>query len=195
MKKLQHNKGSTDLLLGLSRDIVYDKRVTHRLDHVLMEATMIAQKNKEAIIEEGLNTLIDIEIAKRRASEETFVIYHVPFEKEDSREISSFDIPTIDTSNINFRSVVLQCIESIEKVNANAEIILCTNSEFASHFAEKSISIMIPKVRRNQPMYYRALTYNTLIQKELVTGKVCFLDSDTILMNSISKIWKNLLLE
>ena len=192
MKGLQDTRNTSDLLLGLSRGIVYDKRVTHRLDHVLMEATMIAQENKEANIKEGLNTLVDIKMAKRREGKETFVIYHVPFEDNDNRKITSFDIPTIDTSNIDFRSVVLQCIESIQKANADAEIILCTTADFASCFSGKNISILIPKVRSNQPMYYRALTYNTLIQKDLVAGKVCFLDSDTILINNISKIWEKL---
>ena len=111
----------------------------------------------------------------------SFVIYHVPFDKNKNQNIGSFDVPNIDHSRIKHLELVQWTIKAIQEACPNAEIILCTDKEFGQKMNNSKIKTIYPKVDREKPMYFRARTYNTLVQRECSRAN-SFLDSDAIVL-------------
>ncbi|MDB4682085.1 hypothetical protein OAE68_00220 [Synechococcus sp. AH-551-A10] len=176
-------------LLGITKGVVYDKRVTKRLYHAIMEAKLIARYQKDELIYNGKSATLDID-GKINAGVNSghYVIYHIPFKKDDDNDIKSFDIPTINTDHFDYQVIVNSCIDSIRQVSPNAQIILCTTDAFAEKIRDKSINIIKPRVDSEHPMYYRAKTYNTIIQSKKIKGNIFFLDSDAFLLKDINEL-------
>ena len=67
-------------------------------------------------------------------------------------------------------------------------MIVCTVEAFGSAIADLHPTILIPEVERNRPMYYRARTYNTIVQNQWLSGTTVFLDSDAIVLKDMKSL-------
>ena len=83
-------------------------------------------------------------------------------------------------------------IQAIHETVPSAEVVVCTDYQFGSKLSDLKPTILIPSVERHRPMYYRARTYNTIIQKKWCRGVTVFLDSDAIVLKDPSHLSKQL---
>ena len=171
-------------MLSVGQKLKYQREITNGLHRILTRATMIAQENKEKLIQLGKKLTLEINGEPDGNHPISFVIYHVPFESSADKAIGSFDVPTIDHAKIKHLDLVRWTIQEIRSVAPEAEVIVCTDEVFAEQIKDLNTTILIPKVEKNRPMYYRAKTYNTIIQKKLVKGVTIFLDSDAIVLKN-----------
>ena len=171
-------------MLSVGQKLKYQRRITNGLHRILTRATMIAQENKEILIQLGKKLTLEINGEPDGNHPISFVIYHVPFESSADKAIGSFDVPTIDHAKIKHLDLVRWTIQEIRSVVPEAEVIVCTDEVFAEQIKDLNPTILIPKVEKNRPMYYRAKTYNTIIQRKMIKGVTIFLDSDAIVLKN-----------
>ena len=180
--------------LGLSGKNVYQRKITDGLWVVLTRARLIATHEKSQLENRGQSLKVELKaLFKSReysADCTTFVIYHVPFDKNKNVNIRSFDVPTIDHSRIDHTKLVSESIRRIHNVYKNARVILCTSPEFGLKLKDSGAEIIIPKVDKERPMYYRALTYNTLIQEDILSEKTVFIDSDALILRPLDEVFE-----
>ena len=192
MSDYTKQKFNTDKLLYAPftsiRGNAYERTITEGLWNILSRARLIASKNKKTLIERGHQLKLNIDGKPKGSQPINFVIYHVPFDKNKSNSIKSFDVPTIDHSKINHLELVRWTIQAIKKTCPNAEIIVCTDEYFGHKIKDLDPTILIPEVERIRPMYYRARTYNSIIQNKWLSGTTVFLDSDAIVLKDPSKL-------
>ena len=179
-------------LLSIKGNNQYHRSITDGLLKILGRATLIAEINKQKLIQKGCHITLPIEGKLRGNTGVTFVIYHVPFTKSGDKSIGSFDVPKIDHSKIKHLEIVRWTIKSIQEAVPNAEIVICTDEQFGSQLKDLNPTIIIPDVDPNRPMYYRARTYNTLIQNKCTQGVTVFLDSDAIVLKDPSYLVQQL---
>lgn len=171
-------------MLSVGQKLKYQRRITNGLHRILTRATMIAKENKEILIQLGKKLTLEINGEPDGNHPISFVIYHVPFESSADKAIGSFDVPTIDHAKIKHLDLVRWTIQEIRSVVPEAEVIVCTDEVFAEQIKDLNPTILIPKVEKNRPMYYRAKTYNTIIQRKMIKGVTIFLDSDAIVLKN-----------
>ena len=171
-------------MLSVGQKLKYQRKITNGLHRILTRATMIAQENKEILIQLGKKLTLEINGEPDGNHPISFVIYHVPFESSADKAIGSFDVPTIDHAKIKHLDLVRWTIQEIRNVVPEAEVIVCTDEVFAEQIKDLNPTILIPKVDKNRPMYYRAKTYNTIIQRKMIKGVTIFLDSDAIVLKN-----------
>ena len=171
-------------MLSVGQKLKYQREITNGLHRILTRATMIAQENKEKLIQLGKKLTLEINGEPDGNHPISFVIYHVPFESSADKAIGSFDVPTIDHAKIKHLDLVRWTIQEIRNVVPEAEVIVCTDEVFAEQIKDLNPTILIPKVDKNRPMYYRAKTYNTIIQRKMIKGVTIFLDSDAIVLKN-----------
>lgn len=175
-------------MLSLSGGLSYQRQITDGLWTILTRARQLASEHKQALIENGRKSTLTIQGRLRGDAPITFVIYHVPFEAKADQAIGSFDVPAIDHSKINHAGLVRQTIKAILSTHPQAEVVLCTDEAFGSQMQDLGISVVYPEVERRRPMYYRAKTYNTLVQGGKLQGTVVFLDSDAIVLKPMDEL-------
>ena len=175
-------------MLSLSGGLAYQRQITDGLWTILTRARQLASEHKQELIENGRNSTLTIRGKLRGDAPITFVIYHVPFEAKADQAIGSFDVPVIDHSKINHVALVRQTIKAILRTHPQAEIVLCTDETFGAKIQDLGISLVYPQVDRRRPMYYRAKTYNTLVQSGKLHGNVVFLDSDAIVLKPMGDL-------
>ena len=95
------------------------------------------------------------------------------------------------SSKIQHLDLVKWTIEAIRDKSPDAEIVLCTDKNFAK-INDENVTLIYPDVERNRPMYYRAKTYNTIVQKKWIKNVVVFLDSDAIVFKDLESLPKKL---
>ena len=181
----QHKIDTTKYLYAPMSSItgnMYQRNIAEGLWTILSRASFIAKKNRDQFIEKGYNLKLDIMGKPKGSQPITFVIYHVPFDSGHNTTIGSFDVPKIDHSRIKHLELVRWTIEAINRTCPDAEVIVCTDQEIGSAIKDMNPTILIPSVERNRPMYYRARTYNTIIQNKWLKGTTVFLDSDAIVL-------------
>ena len=181
-------KGLYTPMLSINGNNLYQKTITDGLSTILSRAQEIGAKNKDQLIQSGYALTLPIQGKPIGYSPVTFVIYHVPFEANQDKSIGSFDVPTIDHSKIKHLELVRWTIQAIQDIVPQAEIIVCTDEEFGEQLKDLKPTILIPSVERNRPMYYRARTYNTIIQNRWTNGVTVFLDSDAIVLKDPSAL-------
>ena len=170
----------------------YYRPVTDGLQAILSRARLVARENQQQLIQQGYQLILDIQGKPKGKQNLNFVIYHVPFEKNQDKSISSFDVPRIDHNKIEHLELVRWTIQAIKETCPDAEIIVCTDQNFGESIADLNPTILIPEVERNRPMYYRARTYNTIIQNKWLSGTTVFLDSDAIVLKDPRNLPKEL---
>ncbi len=170
----------------------YQRGIAEGLWNILYRATLIAKKYKDKLISIGMKATLHIEGQPKGNHPITYVIYHVPFEESENKAIGSFDVPSIDHSKIKHLELIKWTIQAIQEQSPNAEVVLCTDKNFGSQLNNQDISLIYPNVERNRPMYYRAKTYNTIIQKKWIKNVVVFLDSDAIVLKDLADLPKKL---
>lgn len=175
-------------MLSLSGGLAYQRQITDGLWTILTRARQLASEHKQELIENGRNSTLTIRGKLRGDAPITFVIYHVPFEAKADQAIGSFDVPVIDHSKINHVALVRQTIKAILRTHPQAEVVLCTDETFGAQMQDLGISLVYPEVERRRPMYYRAKTYNTLVQSGKLQGTVVFLDSDAIVLKPMDEL-------
>ncbi len=180
------------LILSIGGNNIYQRTITDGLWTILSTAREIAARNKDQLIQNGYKLTLPLKGKPIGQSPITFVIYHVPFEKSQDKSIGSFDVPTIDHSKIKHLELVRWTIKAIQETVPHAEIVVCTDEEFGEKLKELKPTILVPAVERNRPMYYRARTYNTIIQNRWTNGVTIFLDSDAIVLKDPSPLPKQL---
>ena len=185
-------KGLHTPMLSIRENNIYQRPITDGLWAILSRARQIAATNKEQLIKNGYKLTLPIKGKPIGKSLVTFVIYHVPFESSQDKSIGSFDVPTIDHSKIKHLELVRWTIKAIQKTAPQAEIVVCTDEEFGAKLKDLKPTILVPEVERNRPMYYRARTYNTIIQNRSTNGVTIFLDSDAIVLKDPSPLPKKL---
>lgn len=185
-------KGLYTPILSIGGNNIYQRPITDGLWTILSTARKIAATNKDQLIQNGYKLTLPIKGKPIGQSPITFVIYHVPFEKSQDKSIGSFDVPTIDHSKIKHLELVRWTIKAIQETVPQAEIVVCTDEEFGEKLKDLKPTILIPEVERNRPMYYRAKTYNTIIQNRWTNGITIFLDSDAIVLKDPSPLPKHL---
>ena len=181
----QHKIDTTKFLYAPMSSItgnIYQRNIADGLWTILSRASLFARKNKNQFVEEGYNLTLDIKGRPRGTQPITFVIYHVPFDHGQNKTIGSFDVPKIDHSKINHFKLVRWTIQAIKRTCPDAEVIVCTDEIFGNAIKDMNTTILIPSVQKNRPMYYRAKTYNTIIQNRWLKGTTVFLDSDAIVL-------------
>ena len=178
------NKALVAPMLSVAQNLSYQKPITNGLHKILSRATMLAQVNKEKLIQFGKKCTLKTTGKLDGSHPITFVIYHVPFDTSADKAIGSFDVPTIDHAKIKHLELVRWTIQEIKNVVPEAEIVVCTDIPFAEKIQDLEPSILIPEVEKNRPMYYRAKTYNTIVQQEQIKGTIVFLDSDAIVLKN-----------
>ena len=169
-------------LLNTHGGVVYSRKITDGLWTILARATAIAQNKKKELINAGKSITLPIKNDLKVGKKLSFVIYHVPFDKNKNQSIGSFDVPNIDHSKIKHQELVQWTIKAIEEVCPHAEIILCTDQEFGDRINNSKVKLIYPNVDKEKPMYFRARTYNTLVQKKMLGEQTVFLDSDAIVL-------------
>ena len=160
----------------------YQRSVTNGLWEILSRARLVAKENKQQLIQNGYQLKLNIQGKPNGTQPISFVIYHVPFDQHQSKSIGSFDVPTIDHSKIKHLELVRWTIKAIKETCPDAEIIVCTDEKFGNSIADLNPTILIPHVEKSRPMYYRARTYNTIVQNRWLSGTTVFLDSDAIVL-------------
>lgn len=170
-------------MLGIWDD-KFSRSVTDGLWTILQRAQMMATIDRERLVENGKKLTLPMKGTINPRKEVTFVIYHVPFDQNKDKRICSFDVPIIDHSKVNHLELLKWSVENIRQTCPEAEIIICTDEEFGERMKDLNISILRPRVDRNRPMYYRARTYNTIIQNRWLGGTVIFMDSDAIVLKN-----------
>ena len=170
----------------------YQRPITDGLWKILSRARLIARENKKQLIQNGYELKLNIQGKPRGTQPITFVIYHVPFDKDQNKSIGSFDVPTIDHSKIKHLELVRWTIRSIQKTCPDAEVVVCTDEAFGGAIADLNPTILIPEVEKIRPMYYRARTYNTIIQNRWINNTTVFLDSDAIVLKDMRHLPKQL---
>ena len=193
-KQIQKNFQNTLYapLLSTSLASTYQRGITDGLWQILHRATRIAKIHKKKLIASGINAILEIKGKPRGDHPITYVIYHVPFEESENKSIGSFDVPTIDHSKIQHLDLVKWTIEAIRDKSPDAEIVLCTDKNFGKKINDENVTLIYPDVERNRPMYYRAKTYNTIVQKKWIKNVVVFLDSDAIVLKDLESLPKKL---
>ena len=166
----------------------YQRTVTDGLLTILNRARIVAQKNKTRLIHEGSLLKLDIQGKPKGTKPINFVIYHVPFDQDADKSIGSFDVPKIDHTKIKHLELVRWTIKAIKAACPDAEIIICTDNSFANAISDLKTTILIPDVEKKRPMYYRARTYNTIIQNRWLEGCTVFLDSDAIVLKDLRNL-------
>lgn len=175
-------------LLSIGENNIYQRSITDGLWAILGRAYLIASNNKGRLIDEGRHLLLPIKGRPYGNRPITFVIYHVPFDHAEDKSIASFDVPKIDHSKVNHLELLRWTIKAIQAKVPTAEIVVCTDKQLAAQLRDLNPSILIPQVERRRPMYYRARTYNSIIQQGWIDGHVVFLDSDAIVLKDISEL-------
>ena len=170
----------------------YSRQITEGLWTILGRAQYIAKTQRDSLIKKGKDLQLEIRGDTNKKNMVTFVIYHVPFNKNADKSIGSFDIPEIDHSKIKHEKLMDLTISAIKATVPDSRIILCTTEEFGNKFKGKGIDIIIPQVEKERPMYYRVRTYNTLVQNDLISDKTIFLDSDAIVLKNPSRLFEQL---
>ena len=160
----------------------YQRSVTEGLWSILSRARIKARENKNKLIQDGYQLTLGIQGIPKGDRPISFVIYHVPFAKDKNKSIGSFDVPAIDHSKIKHLELVRWTIQAIQQACPDAEIIICTDKNFGKKIIDLKPTILIPEVEKERPMYYRARTYNTIIQNRWIKGTTVFLDSDAIIL-------------
>jgi len=190
------NKNVKDYLyapmLSISGQNTYQRKITDGLWTILGRARHIASQKKQELIQIGHDLTLPIDGHIKGNADISFVIYHVPFEKEKNTSIGSFDVPDIDHSRIKHLELVRWTIQAIHETVPSAEVIVCTDQQFGSQLSDLNPTILIPSVERHRPMYYRARTYNTIIQNKWCQGNTIFLDSDAIVLKDPSRLSEQL---
>ena len=180
-------------MLSLSGKLFYSKRICDGLSSILYRASNYAHTHKEILIEKGRNLTVEISGKINKNARYTFFIYHVPVEQENTNTlIQTFDIPKIELQNADRVKLLRMSIKSIIATNPDAQIVLLTNKSFGTKLSDMNISLLFPDVDSSLTMYSRAKTYNTIVQKDIVGGKVVFMDSDTMVLRSLSNLRTNL---
>ena len=179
-------------MLSIGGGHTFERIITDGLWSILSRARLIAKGNKDQLIQHGYNLTLPIDGKLSGNRPVTFVIYHVPFDVTQDKSIGSFDVTKIDHSKIKHFKLVRWAITAIRETVPQAEIVICTDQEFGNKLKDLNPTILIPKVERNRPMYYRARTYNTIIQNRWTNGVTIFLDSDAIVLKNPSKLAKRL---
>ena len=175
-------------MLSIGGNNIYRRPITDGLWTILSRAREVAATNKEQLIKNGYKLTLPIKDTPIGESPITFVIYHVPFEASKDKSIGSFDVPTIDHSKIKHLELVRWTIKAIQENVPQAEIVVCTDEEFGAKLSDLKPTILVPEVERNRPMYYRARTYNTIIQNRWTNVVTIFLDSDAIVLKDPSQL-------
>ncbi len=170
----------------MAGNLHYSKQLCQSLWAILCRASSAANEYKSQMIESGEKITLPIRGSSKGNSNITFIIYHVPIKNPEKNIIKSFDVQPINFNLFDHSALVRMCINSILRSNENAEVILLTDKDFGEKFKDFPITLMTPDVDKNRPMYYRVKTYNTLIQKNMVRGTAVFLDSDLLILKSIS---------
>lgn len=160
----------------------YQRKVTEGLWNILSRARLVARENQQQLTLEGYQLKLDIQGKPKGTRPINFVIYHVPFDQDHDKSIGSFDVPRIDHSKIKHLELVRWTIQAIQDTCPDAEVIVCTDETFGNAIADLHPTILIPDVEKRRPMYYRAKTYNTIIQNKWLGGTTVFLDSDAIVL-------------
>ena len=191
MKKTQTSAMASNLhapMLSINANNIYQRHIADGLWTILSRARQIALENKSHLIRAGHNLTLPIKGSPAGDKPITFVIYHVPFENKENKSIGSFDVPTIDHSKIKHLELVRWTIQAIQRVVPDSEIVVCTDEPFGELLSDLKPTIVVPEVEKNRPMYYRARTYNTIIQERLTKGVTVFLDSDAILLKDPTQL-------
>ena len=162
----------------------YQRPITEGLWNILSRARLVARENQPQLTQQGYQLKLNIQGQPRGTQPITFVIYHVPFDQDQDQSIGSFDVPTIDHNKIKHLELVRWTIQAIQQTCPEAEIVVCTDQSFGEAIAELNPTILIPEVEKNRPMYYRARTYNTIVQNQWLSGTTVFLDSDAIVLKN-----------
>ena len=170
----------------------YQRVITEGLWNILSRARLIARENKKQLIQEGYKLKLNIQGKPKGTQPINFVIYHVPFDQDENKLIGSFDVPKIDHSKIKHLELVRWTIIAIKQTCPDAEVIVCTDEEFGRSIEDLNPTILIPDVEKKRPMYYRARTYNTIIQNQWLSGTTVFLDSDAIVLRDPRTLPMNL---
>jgi len=170
------------------RGNTYSRSITDGLSFILARARLIARENKTKLTQTGKELKLNIKGKPLGTKPITFVIYHVPFDKDQNKSIGSFDVPQIDHSKIKHLELVRWTIQEIKRSCPEAEVVLCTDENFGNSIADLNPTILIPEVEKNRPMYYRARTYNTIIQNQWLKGTTVFLDSDAIVLKNLTQL-------
>ena len=186
------HKGLYTPMLSIGGNKIYQRPITDGLWTILSRAQEIATKNEYQLIQSGYALTLPVQGKPIGQSPVTFVIYHVPFEASQDKSIGSFDVPKIDHSKIKHLELVRWTIQAIQGTVPQAEIIVCTDEEFGDNLKDLKPTILIPKTERNRPMYYRARTYNSIIQNRWTNGVTVFIDSDAIILKDPSQLPKQL---
>ena len=79
----------------------YQRHITEGLWSILSRARLFAQQNQQQLIQQGYQLRLDIQGKPKGTQPINFVIYHVPFDKDQDKSITSFDVPTIDHNKIS----------------------------------------------------------------------------------------------
>ena len=175
-------------MLSLAGNMQYQRSITDGLWTILSRAQILASQKKEQLILDGHHLTLPIDGRPLGNRPVTFVIYHVPFEADEDKTIGSFDVPAIDHSKIKHLELVRWTIRAIKENVPQAEVVICTDQRFGEKIADLKPTLIFPKVERNRPMYYRAKTYNTIIQNRWTSGVTIFLDSDAIVLKDPSAL-------
>lgn len=170
----------------------YQRHITDGLLTIINRARELAHKNKTQLIREGSELKLDIKGKPKGTQPINFVIYHVPFDQDADKSIGSFDVPKIDHTKIKHLELVRWAIKAIQETCPDAEVIVCTDNNFAETIADLKPTILIPHVEKKRPMYYRTRTYNTIIQNRWLEGCTVFLDSDAIVLRDLRYLPKQL---
>ena len=160
----------------------YARGITEGLWSILSRARLIARENQQQLIQQGYQLTLNIQGRPKGTQPINFVIYHVPFDQDQDKSIASFDVPPIDHNKIKHLELVRWTIQAIKQTCPDAEIIVCTDEKFGRSIEDLNPTILIPDVETKRPMYYRARTYNTIVQNRWLSGTTVFLDSDAIVL-------------
>ena len=182
---LEKKIGTPAMLLAIDGDVLYQGNVVSGVKIILEEARNIANNLTDNDILRGKKNTIPLRGEKPdNRKRYSIVIYHIPFNENESSIIKSFDIPESDHKLIDHEEVIKKSIESIEKSIGEAEIILCTTEDFGEKFNSINLKKIYPQADSSKPMYNRVKTYNTLIQYDLLGENVIFMDSDVMLLDN-----------
>ena len=166
----------------------FQRPITDGLWKILSRARLVARENQQELIQQGYQLKLNIQGKPKGTQPINFVIYHVPFAQDKDKSIASFDVPTIDHTKIKHLEFVRWTIQAIQHTCPDAEIVICTDQTFGDELADLQPTILIPEVERNRPMYYRARTYNTIIQNKWLSGTTVFIDSDAIVLKDLRSL-------
>ena len=114
---------------------------------ILSEGRKISENLSFEEIEDGKRIIIPMKGEKpNREKDYSVVVYHVPFETDESSIITSFDMRKVNHKSVDHDKIIRKLINSVHSM-PEAEIILCTRG-ICKNYEHKHLKKIYPKQSR-----------------------------------------------